>query len=323
MKEFSEKIEKYLLQKMKKSPLSLTIITTTQPFLGKSALLRILPLAFESLGVRSMATFVETKDTSMVIDPAVALAPERYGLPPHPLEEKAKAELWYLIKNYVAKSRAIIVTHYHFDHFDPNEPEIYSGKKVFLKDPKRMINTSQRERVKPFLKTLKEARVEMEIADGGVFQLDDAELRFSKAVPHGFSAERGYVVEVSVRADGTFLYTSDVQGPLLDEQVNFILDEKPDILFVDGPTTYLETHYTLIELKSAMKNLFRVIKENNLKRMVIDHHLTRDLNYAEKINSVFEYGAENGVDVGCAAQFLNEQPRLFEARRKELYSTTR
>ena len=45
---------------------------------------RIVPLAFDSFGVRSMATFVETDDLKVLIDPGVALAPVRYGLEPHP-----------------------------------------------------------------------------------------------------------------------------------------------------------------------------------------------------------------------------------------------
>jgi predicted metallo-beta-lactamase superfamily hydrolase len=286
-------------------------------------MLKVLPLAFESLGVRSMATFVEAKDEKIIIDPAAALAPERYGLPPHPLEEQAKAGLWNLIKGYVARSSVIIVTHFHFDHFDPNEPEIYLGKKVFLKDPRRMINNSQRNRGNLFLRALKGAKVEVEISDGGLFQMEGVELKFSKPVPHGPSAERGYVLEVSLREDDVFLFTSDVQGPLLEEQVQFILDEEPDILFVDGPTTYLESPYASIELRKATENLIRIFRETQVKRVVIDHHLSRDLNYAEKIKAVLESGEENGVEVGCAAEFLNERPRFLEARRMELYSTIR
>ncbi len=48
--------------------------------------LRATPIAFESLGVRSMAIFVETDDLKILIDPSVALGPKRYGLPLHPLE---------------------------------------------------------------------------------------------------------------------------------------------------------------------------------------------------------------------------------------------
>jgi predicted metallo-beta-lactamase superfamily hydrolase len=39
------------------------------------------------------------------------------------------------------------------------------------------------------------------------------------------AATRGYVVEGCVEAGETFLFTSDVQGPLLEEHVEFILEK--------------------------------------------------------------------------------------------------
>jgi predicted metallo-beta-lactamase superfamily hydrolase len=43
------------------------------------------PLAFESLGVRSMASKVVTPDIKILIDPGVSLG-IRFGLLPHPEE---------------------------------------------------------------------------------------------------------------------------------------------------------------------------------------------------------------------------------------------
>src|SRR5256885_8843455 len=43
---------------------------------------RVIPLAAESLGVRSMATYVEVGDLGILIDPGATLAPTRWGLPP-------------------------------------------------------------------------------------------------------------------------------------------------------------------------------------------------------------------------------------------------
>ena len=51
--------------------------------------LKVAPLAFESLGARSSALSVETDDLKIVVDPAVSLAPKRFGLPPHTVEEEA------------------------------------------------------------------------------------------------------------------------------------------------------------------------------------------------------------------------------------------
>src|SRR5436853_585901 len=44
--------------------------------------MRVIPLAAESLGVRSMATYVEAGDLGILIDPGATLAPTRWGLPP-------------------------------------------------------------------------------------------------------------------------------------------------------------------------------------------------------------------------------------------------
>ncbi len=90
-------------------------------------MLNVKPLAFDSFGVRSvrsMATFVETDDIAVLIDPGVSLAPRRYGLPPHPIEEQRMNEHWEDIKEHAARSDVLIVTHYHYDHYDPEEPEV-------------------------------------------------------------------------------------------------------------------------------------------------------------------------------------------------------
>ncbi|WP_286244027.1 hypothetical protein [Methanobacterium ferruginis] len=42
--------------------------------------MKIVPLAFESMGVRSMATFLET-DQKILVDPGTSIAPKRFGFP--------------------------------------------------------------------------------------------------------------------------------------------------------------------------------------------------------------------------------------------------
>jgi len=91
--------------------------------------LEITPLGFESLGARSQATLVETKDVRVLIDPAVSLAPRRFGLPPHQLEVDALTEIAKRITEVAKDVDVIVVTHYHYDHHDPGwvvPKEIYS-----------------------------------------------------------------------------------------------------------------------------------------------------------------------------------------------------
>jgi len=159
---------------------------------------KIVPLAFDSFGVRSMATFVETSDLKILIDPGVSLAPLRYGLEPHPLELKRLDETWEIIKKYAEHSDVLIVTHYHYDHHDPNHPELYKNKTVFVKHPTENINKSQRGRAAFFLEAIKGLPRKIEISDGKIFQLGKTRIAFSKAVCHGTNPRLGYVTEVSI-----------------------------------------------------------------------------------------------------------------------------
>jgi len=281
--------------------------------------MEVTPLAFESLGVRSSSILVQTEDARIVIDPAVALAPNRFGLPPHTLEEEAKKRLWGTVKEEAEAADILVVTHYHFDHVDPKEPELYTGKRVLLKHPRRMINPSQKNRAASFIMSIKGLAAEIEYADNRRLKLGGTEIGFSKPVPHGSDATRGYVVEVCVEAGESFLYTSDVQGPLLEEHLEFIMAEKPETLIVDGPSTYFDSPFQEIELRRANENLVKIIREAGVERLVVDHHLARDLDYEMKIKPVLDAGEESGTWVGIAAEFLDREPNLLEARRKELY----
>ena len=219
--------------------------------------MKIIPLASDSMGTRSMATFVETKDTKVLIDPGVALGPYRYGLEPHPLEWEKMDEDWKKIKRYAKKAKVLIVTHYHYDHHDPDEPAVYKNKILFTKHPKDNINKSQKKRARYFLNQLGELPKEMEFSDGNEFSFGKTTIRFSEAVPHGTNTKLGYVTEVCViEGRDRFVYTSDVQGPCLKEQLRFILDERPRVLFCDGPMTYmLGFRYSKKNLKKSIRNI--------------------------------------------------------------------
>lgn len=57
----------------------------------------------------------------------------------------------------------------------------------------------------------------------------------SKAVCHGTNERLEYVIELCIKSGGEkFLRTSDVEGPPLEDQIGFILEEKPDFSFVDA-----------------------------------------------------------------------------------------
>ncbi len=284
--------------------------------------MRVIPVAFDSFGARSMATFVSTKGTKIMIDPSVALGPRRYGLPPHEKEIRRKEKLWERIKRYAEKADVIVVTHYHYDHHNPHEVEVYRDKVVLIKDPKNKINRSQMGRSSFFLSQIEGVAREIIIADEREFEFEGVAVRFSKPVPHGTNDRLGYVLEVLVEEKKRFLFTSDVEGLSLDEQLNEAIKFDPDIVFADGPMTYmLNYRFSQKSLERSIENLSLLMEKTGVKKLVIDHHLTRDIKWRERVERVFERGKDFGVKVLSAAEFAGVKEDLLEARRKELYES--
>jgi hypothetical protein len=282
--------------------------------------MEIVPIAFDSFGARSMCTFVET-DVKLIIDPGVALGPSRYNLPPHPLEYKREGELWERIKEYVALANIAIVTHYHYDHHNPAEPEIFRGAVVLLKHPKEKINYSQKQRSAFFLEQLKGIPESIDFADGKRYEFEGTEIIVSQPVFHGASNRLGYVLEICVD-DGKqrFLFSSDVEGPTQKHQLEFMLECNAEVVFIDGPMTYmLGYRFSTKLLEGAIKHLNMLIEKTDVKKLILDHHLTRDLQWIERLKDVFEKGESHGVDVLSAAKFAEGKEDLLEAMRKELY----
>jgi len=106
---------------------------------------KVVPLAAESLGVRSMATFVEAGQTGILIDPGATLSPSRFNLPPSEEEWEELRRANDRISAYAARASLVFVSHYHEDHFR-SDPATYAGRTVLVKDPKRMVAGRQAKR---------------------------------------------------------------------------------------------------------------------------------------------------------------------------------
>jgi uncharacterized protein len=290
--------------------------------------LKITPLAFESMGVRSMATSVET-DQKILIDPGTSLGPKRFGLPPWQTEFEALYHTRASIQEHSHLADIIIISHYHHDHFTPfslgkfldSSPkyaeEIYRDKKLFIKNPESNINKSQQKRAQELMKNLKGLNKDVNYSDGNSFQVGDTQINFSKALPHGSEGSRlGFLVATTIRFnDETLMHASDVQGPIYKETKNYILKETPDVLILSGPPLYL-LGFALSneEIKIAQANLIDICKE--IPQVVVDHHLLRDLNCFDFINAVQK---ETDNQVLVASELIGLKPNLLEARRKEFY----
>jgi predicted metallo-beta-lactamase superfamily hydrolase len=288
--------------------------------------MQVVPLCFDSFSVRSQCVKVVTKDCKILIDPGVALGPIRYGLSPSILEWK---ELETARKKIMEESKdcdIIIVTHYHYDHIPLPEDEeftktVFTGKKVYTKDIHKFINYSQRDRGREFENELKDITKSFEFADKKEIKIGKTSIIFSHPVFHGqLKTKLGYVIMVCVKnGRDCFVYGSDAQGPIDQKAVEFVIQNNPNILILDGPITYM-LHYRLSEkdFKTAINNMKKIIDKVRAEKIIYDHHLTRDLKYVERIKEVISYARKKHKKIITAADHIGEKNLFLEARRKEL-----
>ncbi|MFQ6064343.1 MAG: hypothetical protein ACE5L6_02595 [Candidatus Bathyarchaeia archaeon] len=296
---------------------------------------KVTPLAAESLGVRSMCTYVETADVKILLDAGASLGPSRWGLPPHPREYKALAECRERISRAAEKADVITVSHYHFDHHTPSFTDwvcnwssaeiarrIYEGNTVLAKNHRSKINHSQRRRGWMFRRTAGKHARQVETADGRTFEFGDTKLKFSQPVFHGIeNTSLGWVLMTTIDYGGErMLVASDVEGPMHSPTVQMILAEAPDLLIIGGPPLYLagfKVDETCIQ--QGMKNLEELVK--NIPTTILEHHILRDKGWREACQSIFHTAFNAGHSVLTAAEFLKKENNLLECHRRELFET--
>ena len=281
--------------------------------------MNIIPLASESLGVRSMATYVEAGRTRILIDPGATLGPRRYNLPPADQEWEALRRANDRIAGYAARADLVFVSHYHHDHFQ-YAPGTYEGRMVWAKDPRRMINPSQAQRARELWSGIK-AHCRLESAEGKYYEFPDALLKASPPLAHGAEGSGfGYVVALTVtdRAEGfRFVFASDVQGPISPVAAAYLIRERPHLLYLSGPPSYLQSQIGVKTLERGIANLLTVIDKTGC-RVIMDHHALRDLHHEERLASLWETGK-----VVSAAGHLGIPNQLLESRRNFLWAKKR
>ncbi len=256
-----------------------------------------------------MATLVNASGIKILIDPSAALGPRRYGLPPHELEEAALSSALELIHRELQNADAVIFTHYHWDHYDP-ELDL-RGKTIFTKDPKNHINYSQKKRAALL-------KYPYEIADGRRFDLGTVEIEFSPPLPHGPDGTRlGYVVAVRI---GDVVFSSDIQGPVSDTAAEWIISQNPRTLIMDGPPTYfLGYRFSTESRDAALRNLEKIMEKTDVREIILDHHIARDLKM--DINFPINKKAEDlGVRITTAATHAGMDNLFLEAWRRQLWN---
>jgi predicted metallo-beta-lactamase superfamily hydrolase len=285
--------------------------------------MRIKILAADSMGVRSLATVVETSDARIAIDLGASLAPRRYGLPPHEVEYERLESMLGVIREELADSDVAVITHYHYDHYlpHPDDAELYRGKLLLVKDPRHNINRSQAIRSWRFLKVngVQEKASRVISADGASIELGETRLLFSPPVPHGEPGTKlgNVLMLLIVEGDTRLAFTSDVQGPIDDNALSILLRWRPTHIILGGPPTYFAGYKVSRDaVEHGLYNMSKLSRLPSLRCMVVDHHLLRDLGYRSYIE---RYTTGSSGRICTAAEYMGVPVQQLEARRRELW----
>ncbi len=281
--------------------------------------MKVIPLAAESLGVRSMATFVEVGHRRILIDPGATLAPTRFNLPPADEEWEALRRANDRISAYAVRADLVFVSHYHEDHFR-SDPAVYAGRRVWLKDGRRMIQGLQAKRAMDLWRAL-DGQAKVAAADGLVERESDAVLEVSPALAHGVEGTTlGYVVALAITDPAErerFVFASDVQGPLSPVAAGWIARQRPTLLYLAGPPSYIESQLAAGAVERGIEHLLRIIDITGC-RVIMDHHALRDSRASERFARLWETGR-----VTTAARFLGVPETALEAQRARLWARVR
>ena len=297
--------------------------------------IKVVPLAAESLGVRSMCTYVETPDVKILMDAGASLAPKRFGFPPHPREYKAMAECRERISKAAEEADVVTLSHYHFDHHTPSYTDwfcnwsssdvakkIYREKLVLVKSYRSMVNFSQRRRGWMFKKTGGSYAKKLEMADSRTFEFGDTKLKFSDPVFHGpENSALGWILMTTIECDDEkVLFASDVQGPMHNPTLDIILAERPQLVIVGGPPTYLAGFRVRDEhVQQGMQNMETLVKR--VPTTILEHHTLRDEKWRTLSHPIFDVASKMGHKLVTAAEFAGKENNLLEFRRRHLFES--
>jgi len=278
--------------------------------------MRVMPLAADSLGVRSMATYVEAGELRLLIDPGATLSPRRFGLPPAPEEEEALTRALDRIDGYARRATLVTVSHYHADHYRA-ERGLYAGRRVWAKEPRRMVDAHQAGRGQAFWHELA-GHCALEPAEGRTAEFGGVRVKASPPLAHGRDGSGfGFVVALTVDDGTRFVHAADVQGPASPVATAYLLRERPDLVYLSGPPVYLEAQVGPETIRLGLDNLLRLVNETGC-RVILDHHALRDRRYRERLGPAFETGR-----VVTAAEFLGRPDTCLEAHRPALWARHR
>lgn len=283
--------------------------------------MKITPLAADSMGTRSMATFVETARRKILIDPGADVGLSRYGLPPHELENFQLTRHLERIRLYAESAQIIIITQFVREHLDTDAAETYRDKVLFMKNPNQDIPSDQRARAFALIRQVQGLAREIIYADGRTFETGGVTLTFSTPCLRQDADSSVYSLPLIIQeGDTTFFYSSECLGILDEPFKRLVIKHNPSIIYLDGPASYLQQPDSSVDIwKQFQTDLTDLLEVTTARQLILDHHFTRDIHWEKRRKALQNITAARNISVKTAAEFRGEQNDMLEARRRQLF----
>lgn len=285
----------------------------TEPILGRPVI-EYECLAFDSQGVKGACVRASTADVAVVVDPGASLEGPVFPLP-QPEQARLLENRLAVCRAAAADAQALVISHYHLDHFIENrDAELYGGKILFVKDTEG-LPPKQAARAESFFRTIDGLPTEVIPCDGRTFRFGRTTIEFSAPVPHGaVGAEPGTVVMTTLnRGREALLISSDVCGPVEEPTAELIIASRARTVVLDGyPTHILQGQGTPMEdLLRSIINACRILHSRQLKTLILDHHPCRDYRYPAFLKLVYDKANQLGKRFGTAAELAGDRSAVL------------
>lgn len=170
------------------------------------------------------------------------------------------------------------------DYNERRKELLEKGKKWFLK----RVDKWRKWKIIPEVK-LKDLKIIY--PESREFKFGRTKLQFTPPLFHGIEYSRvGWVFSTIVKyGDEKLIHSSDLNGPIIEDYADFIVQKKPTYLILDGPMTYMLGYmFNLINFRRVMDNVKRIIEKVDFKLMIWDHHLPREGRFRKRTKEVWE-----------------------------------
>ncbi len=193
------------------------------------------------------------------------------------------------------------------DYQERKEELLAQGKSWF----DRIVNSW---REPPWLSPFEAGGTEVRFCDGAAFSVGGTKVRFTKPLFHGIEyARMGWVIGLILEHKATkIVYTSDLQGPVIEDYAEWIIREAPDVLVLDGATTYvLGFMLNRINLQRIITNVCAILCHIDIQVIIYDHHVARGALFKERLSQVYDTAFREGRAFLTAAEWLGREPLVL------------